>query len=175
MMIRISPYRFAEKMRKIMTTSIAAVFLSIGGFAQGIASVGMDFMPLSGRNGTIIYGGYGFTGKWSASFSAGIPLRPAGNASDKEHMEHLAEFDGSPDDSQINDGAVSISLEYWPEGTYEGFYMGAGCRYVIGLSPECTIGIGYSMPVWKGLTSLLSYGTEGFRLGLRWTIKTGKK
>jgi len=172
MMIRIAAYRFAEKMKKIMMTSIAVFLLGSGCLAQDKASVGMDIMPLINTGSINISGGYGFSRKWSASFSAGIALETAGRTRNKEYEEHLAELDILPHDRQRHDGSFSISLEYWPDGTYEGFFMGAGCRYAVGSPPECIIDIGYSMPVWKGLSSMLSYGTKGFRLGFRWTIKT---
>ena len=173
-MIRISAHRFAEKMRKRMTTSIAAVFLTIGGFAQGMADLGIETRPLSDTGGISMCGGYGFSRRWAASFSAGISVPGAGRKPDKEYEEHLAEFEEFPYGRQKPESSFSLTVVYWPQGTYEGFFIGTGCRYTVGSYPAYLIDIGYRMPVWKGLALVLSYGNEGLGMGIRWMIKTGK-
>lgn len=173
-MIRISAHRFAEKMRKRMTISIATVFLTAGGFAQGTAELGIETRPQSDTGGISLCGGYGFSGRWSASFTAGISVPGAGRKPDKEYEDHLAEFDELPYDRHNPESSFSLSMVYWPQGTYEGFFIGTGCRYIVGSHPDYLIDIGYRMPVGKGLALVLSYGNDGLGLGLRWMIKTGK-
>ena len=161
----------------------AIIFTLITGFtclAQHKVNIGLDIGPIL-KNGSIgLYAGYGF-GKWSASYSAetGIVRKSV----DMEYEEHLSEFTETYK-SEISICRHQVSVCYWLDETYKGAYLEIGCRSGVKIKADCTLGIGYNIPVWKGLSISLSYDTDlmasirsgkaegkGAGLSVCWTIK----
>ena len=186
-MFRVMRHRFAEKMKRTISI-ISAVLYGISSLAQDKAALGLEVSSLLYDGSICIAAGHGFSSKWSAEFSTEIKGWPEGRDEDKEYMDHLAEFDDVPYAHEDTEACCRMSVRYWMNETYKGAFVGIGCRCARDRSPDCTLDIGYSMPVRKNLILALHYGTDliatykegkaagqGIAVGLYWTIKTRKR
>lgn len=152
---------------------LLACFCSVSGRAQSRISVGTDIMT-GLTSGTIqIHGSYGFHHNWSAAIEAGVNVTAMHEAEDvlsKEHREALGK-----DMTEESDGfrrdftTLSLHIDYWTQNTHRGlcFSMGGHLRDRSG--PDLTIGMGYYIPIWRGLGINLRY-----QIGIIETYKNAK-
>lgn len=174
-------------MKRIISI-LAAVLYGIAGLAQNKVSLGLDIMPAVSNGYICICGGHGFSKRWSAAFSAEMNMRQAMKDRNHEYDDHLSEFEESPHRIKDSKGSYRMAVRYWIKETYEGVYLGIGCRCSKDEKPDCNVDLGYSIPICRSIRLMLSYGIDltesakegklsgqGMRLGLRWIIKTTGK
>lgn len=156
--------------------------------AQNKVAFGLDMSSIL-ENGRIgILASHGFSAKWSASFSAELKGWYGAPKINQEYEDHLAEFNDVPYKHKDTEACYRMSLRYWLNETYTGVFLGVGCRCAKGEDPDCSIDIGYCVPIQKSIRMVLKYGTDliatsrngtatgqGLTIGLYWTIKTGKR
>ena len=174
-------------MKRIISI-LTAVLYGFTGLAQDKVALGLDLTPDISDGYICICGGHGFSKRWSAAFSAEMNMIQAGKEIDQEYEDHLSEF--GEVHHRINDtrGSCRLAVLYWIKETYEGIYIGIGCRCLKDEKPDCNVDIGYSISLCRSIRLMLSYGIDltesategkpsgqGLRLGLRWAINTKAK
>jgi len=164
-------------------SSIIAILLAMpAGFAQHKATIGSDIGGLISTSKLNICAEYAFKEKWSLSWKADIDLgcfRCRGNPEQEAHLNEFAE----QEKAYTSEQDFSASIRYWKDRAYDGGYLEAGLRCSEDMGTDCTIGIGYCIPIWKGLISAISYRTgiirsirnrrpsgEGLTIGIFWII-----
>lgn len=173
---------------KRMLSILTAVLYGFTGLAQDKAALGLDILPSISDGYICICGGHGFSKRWSAAFSAEMDLIQHSKERDREYADHLAEFGETPYTIINTKGLCRVSILYWFKETYEGAYLGIGCRCSKNEKPDCNFDLGYSIPILWNIRLMLSYGIDltesaragkpagqGMRLGLRWTMNTTRK
>lgn len=129
------------------------------GNAQSKAILGVD-MSRALRNGDIkILSGYGFHERWSIRFTTTISTDSIQPATDPEYECHKEEFSPSYERAVLSPSST-LSMQYWARNAYEGTFLEIGCRYGYGTRTDCIIGIGYCIPIWKGLSAVISCSTD---------------
>jgi hypothetical protein len=174
-------------MKRIISI-LTAVLYGFTGLAQDKVALGLDLTPDISDGYICICGGHGFSKRWSAAFSAEMNMIQAVKERDQEYDDHLSEFGEVPHRINGSKGVYRLGVRYWMKETYEGVYMGIGCRCSKDEKPYCNVDIGYSIPVCRSIRLMLSYGIDltesategkpsgqGLRLGLRWAINTKGK
>ncbi len=151
-------HRFAEKMKRAAVI-IATLIACINGYAQHKCSIGLDLGNTLTHKSINISAGYGFSHRWSAAWHAGMKTLTSRKEKDKEHDEHMAEFD-TTQEKKTAGYWNSLSVQYWTDKFHEGFYLEAGCRYGSDIRTDCIIGAGYSIPIWQGLRMTFSYKSD---------------
>lgn len=173
---------------KRMISILAAVLYGFTGLAENKTALGLDIMPSISDGYLYICGDHGFCKKWSAAFSAEINLRQGVKDRNQEYDDHLAEFGEESNSITHSKESCILSVRYWVNDTYEGIYLGVGCRCSKDEKTDCNVDIGYSIPICRSIRLMLSYridltesakegkpSGQGMRLGLRWIIKTTGK
>ena len=167
---------------KRISVIIAALLIGTCCTAQHRAAIGTDLGSMI-RNGIMnLSAGYGFKERWSVTWKTGIGIGNYTKDEDSEYNEHLSEF-VTPRKSRKLIKENCISIQYWFDKAYDGAYLETGCRSGTDIEADCTIGAGYCIHIWKGLTAVLSYETDlldsfnedkptgpGLSIGLRWVI-----
>lgn len=143
-----------------MLLGILVVLLGgLNASAQKRATLGLDLAE-SFRSGNIkIMGGYGFCERWSVRYETAISTSPIRGEKNPEFEIHDGEFI-TAEEAEIPILTTGISVQYWPVQTYLGLYSEIGCRYGVRDMPCCMAGIGYCIPIWKGLSAILSYSMD---------------
>lgn len=143
-----------------LSLGILAVLLGVlNASAQRKAVIGLDIAETFRSGNVKVTAGYGFHEKWSVRYDTSISTHPMRREANPEYVNHSGEFEPS----KVREApALSsrVSLQYWPILTFRGIYTEVGCRYGRHDMPCCVVGIGYSMPIWKGLSAVLSYSTD---------------
>lgn len=173
---------------KRITAMIAALIYGLTCLAQDKVALGLEVSSLLYDSSICIAGGHGFSSKWSAEFSVQIKGGQGGTGKDKEYMDHLAEFHDVPYENEDTEAYCRMSVRYWLKETYERAFIGIGCRCSKAKKPDCTIDLGYCIPLRKSMRLAIHYGMDliatsregkasgqGIAIGIYWTIKTGKR
>lgn len=163
---------------------IYALTIGISGHAQHQTALGISIgsILMTGQIG--IMGSYGFGQRWSASYSGEIAIRTPGREVNVEYEEHISEFSRSSEyETSLQNHHISAC--YWPDRVYKGLYMEIGFRCKDNMRGDCTLGAGYCIPIWKGLSVTFSYETDliatfqsgasegpGANIHINWIIKT---
>ena len=145
-----------------MSVLLGILVVLLGGLsasAQKRATLGLDIAETF-RSGNIrIMAGYGFHERWSVRYDTAIDMDPIRGKANPEYELHNGEFVASEErDTPVI--TTGITFQYWPTQTYKGIYTEIGCRYEIRNMPCCIAGIGYCIPIWKGLSAVLSYSMD---------------
>lgn len=164
---------------------ILALTIGLTSLAQHTSCIGIDAGGMIRGGDVNLSAGYGFCSRWSLSWKAELNAGIFKAGHDREYADHLAEFNASTETEQMPYGN-SIMLQYWPDSIYEGIWLETGCRCSGMLRTDCMIGVGYMIPVWKGLKASLSYQASlleslregkpseaGLTIGIYWTITHG--
>ena len=167
---------------------ILAVLNSLISLAQDKVALGLNMSSILENGRVGILASHGFSTRWSASFSAELKRWTGAGEINQEYEDHLAEFDDVRHQHKDTEACYRISLRYWLNETYKGVFLGIGCRCTKGEDPDCSIDLGYSIPIRRSIRLVLNYGTDliatsrngtaagqGLTIGLYWTIKTGKQ
>lgn len=167
---------------------ILAVLNGMSSLAQDKVAIGLDMSSIFKSGRIRIMASHGFSTRWSASFSAELKGWYGAGEINQEYEDHLAEFNDMPYKHNDMEACYKMSLRYWLSETYRGMFLGIGCRCAKGEDPDCSIDLGYSIPVRKSIRLVLNYGTDliatarsgkavgqGLTIGLYWTIKTKKR
>lgn len=118
--------------------------------------------------------GYAFADHWSFSTSAGINLKMLRHRDSNVEISHNSEYpiNRLPDpDSYLH--RESLKFCYWPKHTYESLFISIGAEYRDDCGIDANIGLGYLIPVWKGLKLKIKYeagiirSVEAAKLSLR--------
>lgn len=134
---------------------------------KGAAKTGVSITSATFRHTLDIEAGYAFSKHWSAEGSVWkiLPLRDRLSHEEKVHDSLLGKTAWTPTAS----GGDGLRLEvcYWPSEAFCGPFISTGCTYEELGKADGSIGIGYMMKVWKGISLSLS-----FKSGLM-ELKTG--
>ena len=124
------------------------------------------------------------TEHWSMSASAGVNIKTIHSRISILDAEHNAEFPyATLPDSRKYMHRESLSMNYWPSGTFKGLFFSLGAEYRETDGFDGTAGIGYMIPIWKGLKATARYdlgfirasksegnGIDNLCIGLNWTF-----
>ena len=66
-------------------------------------------------------------------------------------------------------GGICIHADYWPRGTFNGLQLSIGGQVKVRGKPDITVGIGYSIRIFKGLGADIIY-----RCGIKEAHDIGK-
>lgn len=151
--------------------------------ARHKVAIGTDLGDMMMRRTVGICAGYEISDRWTVTWKAGIGIRKSHPEHDNEYSEHQAEFSVPEESRQIPYGST-ICLQYWPDNAYDGIFLGAGYRCSERAKADCTLAIGYAIPIWRGLRMTLAYETDllasfkeekpagnGLTIGICWIIK----
>lgn len=121
---------------------------------EGIISIDILSLLTDGR--LVIEGGFGFCSKWSITGCAKINLIGMGkglSSEERNHEDQLSELNG---DKEINGSNIfheaEFSFRHWIKDIWKGFYISAGGSINNRFAPDCLIGTGYMIQIWRGLS-----------------------
>lgn len=144
---------------RVLLGILAVLLGGLNAAAQKTATLGLDVAETFRSGNVKIMAGYGFHEKWSIRYDTTISMQPTRRKGNPEYETHNGEF-VAPAEKETSALTTCISFQYWPVRTFRGIYTEIGCRYGYRDMPCCIVGIGYSIPIWKGLSAVLSYSTE---------------
>ena len=105
---------------------------------------------------------HGLTERWSVGGTVSFNIRRLGPGKTDEMKDHENEFIGTEEITmtveQISD-SESVVMQFWPMALFEGMFIMAGGRHTQEYGLDCVLGIGYLLPVWKGLSATVSLET----------------
>lgn len=157
---------------RVLLGILLALFGGLNASAQKRATLGLDIAETF-RSGNIRFmASYGFHENWAVRYDSAIDMDPLRKEASPEYELHNGEFVSS-EEKESPVLTTGITFQYWPTQTYKGIYTEIGCRYEVRKMPCCIAGIGYSIPIWKGLSAVLSYTMDIWTYGK--DIKTGKE
>ena len=123
--------------------------------------VGTDLSSPILRGAVRIAAGHGIRDRWSLEGEVGMNLKLiAVKREDEEESDHRLELLGDVNESPgFRDTFIDISVlaGYWPKRCFEGLCLQAGYSYKDRGGPDCCIGAGYAVNIWKGITFIISY------------------
>lgn len=107
--------------------------------------------------------GHAFAERWSMEGRLGVAF---GHIMDKEKEEealHEDEFDmreteHTTEDRLIDTGAIALC--FWAARAYYGSFISIGGVYRGKSPPELTLGTGYVIHIWKGLSASVSFNID---------------
>ena len=168
---------------KRISAVILALTLGMTCLARHKVAVGTDIGNIMKKGMADIYVGYEINERWTVTWKTGIDIKRSRPEYDIEYSEHQAEF-STPDENPQIPYDSTICLQYWMDNAYDGFFLGAGCRSTAHVKADCTLSLGYAVPIWSGLRMTLAYETDmlasfkegkaagtGFTIGICWIIK----
>lgn len=145
---------------RVLLGILAVLLMGLNASAQKRITMGLDIAETI-RNGNVrIMAGYGFHERWSVRYDTSIATFPLKGESRPEYDTHNGEFNTISEETESPALTTCISVQYWPARTFRGIYTEIGCRIEAREIPCCIVGIGYCMPIWKGLSTTLSYSTD---------------
>ena len=118
---------------------------------------------------------HGFAENWSAGADIGTSVLTYINNKDEINSSHEEMLTDSRDaidntrEDELPPGFICIHADYWPYGTFNGLMLSVGGQIKERGKPDITIGIGYSMRIYKGLGADIIY-----RCGIKEMHTTGK-
>lgn len=122
---------------------------------NGKAYLGLDISDLVGSMVMNAEAGYRIQKKWTANARISLNLGFIRRRKSSEEIEHEnmntqisntnhKEYKGIYEET-------GISLRYWFNRAYNGPYVNTGCVLDKSLRADYSLGIGYMLPIWKGL------------------------
>ena len=118
---------------------------------------------------------HSFADNWSAGADIGTCFLTYMNNKDeisRSHDDLLNSHSDTDDRTQeggSSPGFICIHADYWPSGTYNGLLLSVGGQIKDRGTPDITVGIGYSIRIFKGLGADIIY-----RFGINEVHTTGK-
>ena len=111
------------------------------------------------KGSAVIHSGYAFSDHWSVSSDMSLGYSRFEKEKSDIEAEHDSEFtDNTHELSKPPDLiAEHISFRYWIQQAMKGLFLATGIRYGSGTGLDYTLGIGYEIPVWKGLHMTAGY------------------
>ena len=142
-------------MKTIACIFMMASFCSVHSMAQSQLLVGADILSELTFGAIKIHGSYGFHPHWSAAIEAGIDLNAIPgeiNPLDKEHGEGLGYGTEKEEPEFRKDcSTLCIHIDFWPQKTHKGPCISLGGRHRDRTGADFIIGLGYYIPIWRGL------------------------
>lgn len=154
-------------MRRI-SIIVYALFTAVNAFAQYSCALGSDLATVMQTGGVNITAIGRIGSRWSVSWRSEISIESLLDAKDVEYEEHHGEFIQSLQRGKVSHNS-SIGVEYWPHGTFQGTYLGTGLTCLEDIKADCYMSIGYCIQIYKGLCTIMSYGTD-----ILATMRSGK-
>ena len=153
-----------------MLTMISAILICVSGLCQHRSTIGVDIGRIISTSSINISAGLGFSDKWSASWRSEIDISHLNRKENREYLEHLAETDEIQTKEKVFQNS-SIAFQYWVSKPFEGAFLETGIMEKKSTKAIPILGIGYFMPMWKGIRGCISYrsGSE-LSFGIYWTI-----
>lgn len=114
---------------------------------------------------------YAFGKHWSAAAETGLGFSRMLKGRSTLEKEHDMEFSFNEFTKMTVAELFTEYLQgrYWIQETSRGVYLSAGLRYGSGGGLDWTVGAGYRMNIWKGVSAGLEY-----RTGITQALKTGR-
>ena len=124
--------------------------------------VGVDLGYAISKGGLEIGISQQFARQWSIDANQKILLSMIKQTPNEEISDHYntlypVQEESNKTHDEFMTGELMVS--YWPVEAYKGMYLQTGCRIGIKELPQCIIGLGYAIKIWKGLTCIMSYDT----------------
>ena len=162
---------------------LAFIFLISTMLTHAQTTIGLDLPALLYSEFKVIFE-HKVTEHWSMSASAGLNIKTIYSRTSSLDAEHNAEFPyATLPEGRKHTHRESLSMNYWPDGTFKGLFISFGGEYRETDGFDATAGIGYMLPIWKGLNSTIRYdfglirasrsednGTDNLCIGLSWTF-----
>ena len=117
----------------------------------------------------------GFAPRWSAGADACINMNVLKRHDDtlvSEHNEGLSVQEETEARTFLSGDCfqeIGFHIGYWPDETFKGCFISIGGKIQDRHGPDMTLGIGYSIRIWKGLAAEAAY-----RFGIREAYKEGR-
>lgn len=105
---------------------------------------------------------HGLTERWSVGGTVSFNIRRLGPGKTDEMKDHENEFIGAEGITMTKEhisDSESVVMQFWPMALFEGMFIMAGGRHTQEYGLDCVLGIGYLLPVWKGLSATVSLET----------------
>lgn len=157
------------------------IFLTCVTTSRAQTAAGLDLSSLLFKEVKIAVG-HKISGHWSVSAYAGLNIKVMKERIRPEEAEHNEAFPPAflPDGRSFSH-REAIGFCYWPQSTFSGPFLSVGGEYRQGSGLDATLGIGYMLKIWKGLTGFLTYDAgiirtanagklpaDGFSAGICW-------
>lgn len=111
------------------------------------------------RGSIDIHSGYAFAEHWSLASDISFSYAWLKRVKSETESVHDSEF--TEDDIGIAEPVdltyEHISFRFWPQKAHAGPYISTGIIHRSGTGMDCTLGIGYAMPIWKSLHLIAGY------------------
>lgn len=141
--------------------AMTSLCVMINAYGQEITKTGTSkvevsiFNPIMKRTIKVEVG-HSISAHWSAEAAVWKGFQAADNMSDEEKLHADLLGKDSPIISGRLDDKYRVCLSFWPSGTYRGMFLSVGCCKVGYERTDISIGTGYMMNIWKGLTLNIS-------------------
>lgn len=151
--------RFAEKMKRmiitLLTLIIAACTLSAQKPYRHMKSMlGADVGAILKSRQIKVHAGHQILDRWSAG--GWFSIRLNGQTMNQEEEMHRNEFsdevrEGGTDRTGWD--SAGLYLQFWTSEIYDGPFISTGIVTDGNGHDDCSLGIGYHMKIWKGLST----------------------
>lgn len=157
-------------MRVVFSVVISVILAAVDCLAQEAdCCFGINLFGLAKGNLTI-HSGYAFKEHWSLSSDISIGYSRLKKTKTDIEAVHDGEFvDSRPILSEPPDLMTEhIRLIYWPADAMSGTFLATGIRHGSSTGIDFTLGIGYVIPIWKGMrmTAAYTYALKSMTSGL---------
>lgn len=109
---------------------------------------------------------HGIAERWSIGAAVCMDMDYLKVERSDELTEHANQFDVPADDDGMSTHHIfseTVMMQFWTRKMLEGMFLMMGGRHIHDEGMDCTIGIGYVLPVWKGLSAILSLENDLIR------------
>lgn len=121
---------------------------------------GTDLFHVMTGHGFRVEISHALNSRWSADAEAIFtPMRKEKGKEESTHHRILQNKEDTEERQIHGSHKGSLSLRYWPEGTYTGPFICIGIKVGDSITTDASAGIGYMIRVWKGSALSLKYET----------------
>lgn len=96
---------------------------------------------------------------WSVKGKVSIAIHDFSDKNNEEE-KHKAEFSDDTVKRVPASSHTCIGITYWPQRTYNGFFISTGGKTTLSGKADCTVELGYCMKICRWLTLSTQYGTD---------------
>ena len=134
-------------------------FMLCATLTQAQPSIGLNLSSLLYKEMNIAIE-YKISEHWSISASEGLSLKALKRQTTNEEVEHDSNFHHNtlPSERAYTHRGTA-SLRYWAKKVYSGAFVSVGGEYRSDCGLDANFGIGYMLPIWKGLSGTILYDT----------------
>lgn len=130
---------------------------------QGKSMAGIDVSTVSAYYDIRIGFSHAISERWTAGgtvcIGTGIGTRKDKSTEKAEHELEFADEDSVVETAGRPGHSESAVMQFWPRKAYDGMFFLIGGRHSNERKVECILGLGYLLPLWKGLAATVSVET----------------